>query len=93
MAHIAATEMVRVGDRRETDAHTISIITLGQPLSAIFILSHTLCTVGYRCFLVFGPARGVAIFFPGFALLSWHTFFLGLRERFVWGWYVALVFG
>jgi len=25
--------------------------------------------------------------------LSWHTFFLGLFESFVWGWYIAIVFG
>ena len=30
---------------------------------------------------------------PGFAWLSWPSFFLGLIETFAYGWYVALVFG
>ena len=35
----------------------------------------------------------LSIFLPGFELLSWRSFFLGLAESFAWGWYVALVFG
>ena len=35
----------------------------------------------------------LSIFLPGFALLSWHSFFLGLVESFPWGWYIALLFG
>jgi hypothetical protein len=34
----------------------------------------------------------LAIFLPGFALLSWQTFILGAVESFAWGWYVALIF-
>ena len=34
----------------------------------------------------------LSIFLPGFTLLSWPTFVLGLVESFGWGWYVALVF-
>ena len=30
---------------------------------------------------------------PGFELLSWRSFVLGLVESFAWGWYVALIFG
>jgi hypothetical protein len=30
---------------------------------------------------------------PGFTWLTWPSFFLGLVETFVFGWYVALVFG
>ena len=35
----------------------------------------------------------LALFLPGFELLNWRTFFLGLGESFAWGWYVALIFG
>jgi hypothetical protein len=35
----------------------------------------------------------LSIFLPGFELLSWQSYFLGLIESFVWGWYIALVFG
>ncbi|HKI14489.1 MAG TPA: hypothetical protein VKA12_05670 [Roseiarcus sp.] len=30
---------------------------------------------------------------PGFTLLGWPTFLLGVVESFAWGWYVALIFG
>ena len=32
-------------------------------------------------------------FLPGFELLSWRSFCLGIAESFIWGWYIALVFG
>ena len=35
----------------------------------------------------------LATLLPGFTLLSWPSFFLGLLESFGWGWYVSLVFG
>jgi hypothetical protein len=93
MAHITATGMERAGDHRQTDVRTISIITLGQALSAFFIVSFTLCIIGYLIWPN-GPVlhEALAIFLPGFTLLSWHTFFLGLIESFAWGWYIALVF-
>jgi len=94
MTHITATGTERVGSHRETDARTIPIITLGQALGAFFIVSYTICIVGYLLF----PGLPVKhefleIFLPGFTLLTWHTFFLGLIESFVWGWYIAIVFG
>ena len=91
---VAATGTERVGGRQATDNRPISIITLGQALSVFFILSYTICILGY----LLSPGMPVkheslAIFLPGFTLLSWHTFFLGLIESFLWGWYIALVFG
>ena len=90
----AATGTERVGSRQATDNRPISIITLGQALSVFFILSYTICILGYLL-LPGMPVKheSLAIFLPGFTLLSWHTFFLGLIESFIWGWYIALVFG
>jgi hypothetical protein len=80
--------------RRERDARSIPIVTLGCALSAFFVLSYTICILGY---LVWpnSPVQHAAlgIFLPGFTLLSWQSFFLGLIESFVWGWYIAAVFG
>jgi hypothetical protein len=33
----------------------------------------------------------LSVFLPGFELLSWRSFFLGLVESFAWGWYVARI--
>lgn len=72
----------------------IPVITLGLALSLFLSFSYILCVLGYL-FLPGLPVQhsALAIFLPGFELLSWKTFFLGLGESFGWGWYIALVFG
>ena len=75
-------------------AHTIPVLALGMGLSLSLAISYLLCVLGY----LFLPSLPIAhsalsIFLPGFTLLSWPSFFLGLAESFGWGWYVALVFG
>ena len=94
MAHITATGMERVGGHQGSDARTVAIIPLGQALSAFFIVSYMLCIAGYLLFPGM-PVKheSLAIFLPGFTLLTWHTFFLGLIESFMWGWYIAILFG
>lgn len=72
----------------------IPVITLGLALSLFLSLTYTLCILGYL-FLPGLPVQhsALAVFLPGFQLLSWESFFLGLGESFGWGWYIALVFG
>lgn len=81
-------------ERDQADIRTIPLLTLGRALSAFFIVSYIVCILGYLL-LPDLPVQhqSLAIFLPGFTLLSWHTFFLGLIESFLWGWYIALVFG
>jgi hypothetical protein len=94
MTEITETRMGRVHDRQGVDTRMIPIITLGRALSAFFIVSYTICILGYLLFPGFPVQHeSLAIFLPGFTLLSWHTFFLGLLESFIWGWYIAVVFG
>ena len=94
MTQIAATGTERGRSERGTDTRTISIITLGQALSVFLILSYTICILGYLLFPGFQVQHeSLSIFLPGFTLLSWHTFFLGLIESLIWAWYIALVFG
>jgi hypothetical protein len=74
--------------------HLIPVVSLGLSLSLFLAISYTLCISGYLLF----PAlpinhSALAIFLPGFELLSWRSFFLGLIESFAWGWYFALIFG
>ncbi|RQW38191.1 MULTISPECIES: DUF5676 family membrane protein [unclassified Novosphingobium] len=72
----------------------IPVVTSGLALSLFFSVSYILCILGYL-FLPGLPVQhsALAIFLPGFQLLSWKTFLLGLGEAFGWGWYIALVFG
>jgi 2TM family of unknown function (DUF5676) len=94
MTQTAATGTERVRYQDRTDTRAISIITLGQALSVFFMFSYAICVIGYLLFPGM-PVKheSLALFLPGFTLLSWHTFFLGLIESFIWGWYIAIVFG
>lgn len=75
-------------------ARSIPIVALGLSLSAFFVISYVLCILGYLLFPNLPVEHdALAIFLPGFTLLSWQSYFLGLVESFIWGWYVALVFG
>jgi len=74
-------------------AHVIPVLALGMALSLFLAISYTLCVLGY----VFWPNlpiehSALSIFLPGFTLLSWSSFALGLVESFGWGWYIALIF-
>jgi hypothetical protein len=75
-------------------ARTIPVFTLGMALSLFLAISYVVCVLGYLLFPSLPIEHSaLAIFLPGFTLLSWKSFFLGLVESFAWGWYVTLVFG
>jgi hypothetical protein len=72
----------------------IPVLALGMALSSFLAISYVICVLGYL--LLPGlpiDHAALTIFLPGFTLLTWSSFFLGLIESFGWGWYVALVFG
>ena len=75
-------------------ARTIPVLALGMGLSLFLAISYVFCVIGYLAFpgLPINHAA-LAIFLPGFELLSWSTFLLGLVESFAYGWYIALIFG
>jgi hypothetical protein len=77
-----------------SEGASISVVTLGLSLSVFFVISYLICVLGYLVFPGLPIEHGaLSIFLPGFELLSWRSYFLGLIESFVWGWYIALVFG
>ena len=72
---------------------SLSIKRLDLSLSTFFAISYVICIMGYLLMPDF-PVRheALSIFLPGFKLLSWQSYFLGLIESFAWGWYIAAVF-
>ena len=75
-------------------AGAIPIVTLGLSLSLFLVISYVICIAGYLLFPGFTVQHAaLSIFLPGFELLSWRSFCLGMAESFIWGWYIALVFG
>jgi hypothetical protein len=80
--------------RRSRHHRTIPVLALGMGLSLFLAISYVLCVLGYVLFPSLPIEHSaLAIFLPGFRLLSWQSFVLGLVESFAWGWYVALIFG
>ena len=77
----------------EGEMSSLSIKRLGLSLSTFFAISYVICIMGYLLMPDF-PVRheALSIFLPGFKLLSWQSYFLGLVESFAWGWYIAAVF-
>ena len=90
---IEAAAIVRGARQRVRVAHVIPLFAFGMGLSVSLAITYVLCVLGYL-FLPGLPIEhsALGIFLPGFTLLSWPAFFLGLAESFGWGWYVALVF-
>lgn len=69
----------------------IPLAVLGNALSLFLATSFVICILGY----LLVPSLPIAhealpIFLPGFELLSWPDFLLGLAESYLWGWYIAL---
>ena len=75
----------------EGEASPLSIKRLGLSLSTFFAISYVICIMGYL-FMPDFPVRheALSIFLPGFKLLSWQSYFLGLIESFAWGWYIEV---
>ena len=80
-------------DLARARAVAIPILTLGLSLGVFFAITYTLCVLFYLWFpdQVLNHAV-LSLLLPGFKLLSWASFFLGLVESFAYGWYIALVF-
>ena len=83
-----------IGAANRTGARTIPVFAFGMALSLFLVISYMFCVLGYLL-LPSLPINHAAltIFLPGFVLLTWPSFVLGLVESFMWGWYVALIFG
>lgn len=86
-------DMAEPNHTRVSHHPRISVVVMGLSLSHLLMISYGLCVLAY----LIVPSlpiehSALAIFLPGFALLSWTTFLLGAVESFAWGWYVALIF-
>ena len=75
-------------------AAAIPVLALGLASSLFLAVSFVLCVLGYLLFPSLPVPHGLlSLVLPGFVLLTWRSFLLGLIESLGWGWYVALIFG
>lgn len=92
---VRATQNRRPGTPLTLRPHTIQlpVVAFGMSLSLFFVITFVLC-VGFD--LLF-PGQSMyqtwLRLLPGFTWLTWPSFVLGIVESFVYGWYVALIFG
>ena len=72
----------------------LSLVRFGFTVSLFFAVTYTLCILFYLVLPDLASGHAVlTLFLPGFKLLTWGSFVLGLVESLVLGWYIALVFG
>ena len=94
-AHANPSERRSVGVAlAPTGARLIPVFAFGMSLALFFAISYVLCVLFYLLF----PGSVInhtvlSLFLPGFQLLTWPSFFLGLAEVLVFAWYIGLVFG
>jgi 2TM family of unknown function (DUF5676) len=75
-------------------ARMIPVLALGLASSLFLAISFVLCVLGYLLFPSLPvPHETLSLVLPGFQLLTWRSFLLGLIESFGWGWYVSLIIG
>jgi hypothetical protein len=78
---------------RPSHHHPVPLCVFGLSLSLFLSISYLFCVIGYLLFPQLPISHAsLSIFLPGFELLSWKSFVLGLAESFAWGWYVTLLF-
>ncbi|MEI2453448.1 MULTISPECIES: DUF5676 family membrane protein [Lysobacter] len=69
------------------------LVAFGLALSLFLAISFVLCVLGYLIFPDLPIAHSVlSTLLPGFDLLTWPDFLLGLAESFAWGGYIAILF-
>ena len=71
----------------------VPIAALGMTLGTFLAVTFVVCVLFDLWFPGLAMNPTWAPLLPGFAWITWPSFFLGLGEAFAYGWYVALVFG
>lgn len=74
------------------DYHPLSIFNVGLSLSLFLALTYLICVGFDLMFPAYAMNSAWSSFLPGFVWLSWASFFLGLIETLVYGWYIGGVF-
>lgn len=70
----------------------IPMKALGMSLGLFIAITFALCVLFDTVFPNWAMYPVWQKLFPGFAWISWPSFFLGLAESFAYGWYVAVIF-
>lgn len=72
-------------------SHRISLMAFGHATSLFISISFTLCVVFDLLFPQHAMYETWLKLLPGFEWISWQSFFLGLVESYMYGWFIALI--
>ncbi|MEP7704136.1 DUF5676 family membrane protein [Paraglaciecola sp. 25GB23A] len=72
-------------------SHKISLLAFGQASSLFISISFTLCVVFDLLFPQQAMYEVWQKLLPGFEWLNWQSFFLGLIESYLYGWFITLI--
>ena len=88
--HDAGSRMADMAPLRS--ASHIPLTAFGMSLGLFLAITYVLCVVYGLLVSDQGMHQVLASLLPGFTWLTWPSFFLGLIESFLYGWYAAVVF-
>jgi len=71
--------------------HKISLMAFGHASSLFISISFTLCVVFDLLFPQHAMYEVWLKLLPGFEWISWQSFFLGLVESYMYGWFITLI--
>jgi len=82
-----------MGNRTGSGPARLPIIPMGWALSLFLVLTYLACVAFDLLLPGYAMYETWAGLLPGFVWLTPAGFFIGLVEVFLYGWYVALIFG
>ena len=71
--------------------HKISLMAFGHASSLLISISFVLCVLFGLLFPQNTMYEAWQPLLPGFEWLSWQSFFLGLVESYMYGWFITLI--
>ena len=84
-----------MGVTMSAQENLIRLPVFGMAMSLFFLISYVICVIGYLVLpeWLMIPHSSLVLFLLGFKLLTFSSFVLGAIEVYLFGWYVALLFG
>lgn len=70
----------------------LSFKVVGLSLALFLSITYIICIAFDLIWPQFAMYKVWAPLLPGFSWISWTSFFLGLIESFIWGYFIAIIF-
>ncbi len=68
----------------------LPLLAIGHATSLLLSITFTICVIFDLLFPQYAMYQAWQAFLPGFNWISWSSYFIGLTETYLYGWYFAL---